>query len=234
MATQKPVVIFAHSENPPLTKLIPTLERIGHKPVVFRTPFMEFPDMELEDIHGVIVMGAPISIYQWPDIDWLRKELVWVEKAVKRGLPVFGICFGCQMLAHITGGEVKKGDKGFEFGFSKQEQLIKDDPIFGTDMNGCQVFQAHGDTYVLPEQAVQYGEGELYHQQAAKFGDKLYGVQFHPEVCRETITRWYKSREERGRNTPEDPSLEKMLQTAEDNLPCIHNWLEKFLSRLFA
>lgn len=233
-AEQNPVIILAHSENPPLTKLLPTLERIGHKAQVYRTPFGEEPALPFEKIHGVIIMGGPVSIYQWPDLGWLRREMVWVEKALKANLPIFGICLGCQMLAHLTGGSVQKGDKGFSFGFSGKTLLVEDDPVFGDEIKNCRVFQAHGDTYVLPAAARQYVTGNHYTQQAAHFGNKVYGVQFHPEVCVETITRWHKSRIERGRMTADDLPLPQLLAEAEQQLPCVHHWLEKFLARLFA
>ncbi len=227
------IIIAAHSENPPLAKLLPTLKTVGCAPRVVRTVFGE-PLPEMDETCGVVVLGAPAGIYQHGELNWLKKEIRWVEQVMAAGKPVFGICLGCQMLAHIHGGEVKKGDKGREFGFTTLHLETAADPLFGAELEGAHVFQAHGDTYSLPKTAQQLASGAVYHQQAAKFAENQYGVQFHPEMTEEVIARWYQSNLDRGREFPPGtPDMAGMLLHARRHLPQVHGWLERLLRDLF-
>ena len=55
----------------------------------------------------VVVLGATFSVYSGgPNADWIAEELAWLRQADEAGVPVFGICFGAQLLAAGFGGRV--------------------------------------------------------------------------------------------------------------------------------
>jgi GMP synthase (glutamine-hydrolysing) len=195
------------------------------------------PIADFDLIDGVIILGGPLGMYQAKDVEWLRQERAWVEKFLNTGKPVFGICLGCQMLAEIYGGTVRKGDKGFNFGFQNVDVIEQKDPIFGAELAGKPVFQAHGDTYSLPTGATRLVAGPTYAEQGAKFGEKVYGVQFHPEIDVPTVSRWHEGTlmMDFGQHAMARlQDLAGLQEEAAELLPDLNCWLHKFLSRLFA
>jgi len=124
---------------------------------------------------GIILSGGPYSVYE-KNAPYLNKEIL------KLGVPVLGICYGMQILAKFLGGEVRKAKKQ-EYG--KTLMYIDDHKsLFFSLPAKIVVWMSHGDYVVkLPPEAVS-----LSHTQNLKFASfflpsqKIYGVQFHPEV----------------------------------------------------
>src|SRR5215203_5835310 len=86
---------------------------------------------------GLILSGGPSSVY--------AKDAPLPDKAIfKLGVPVLGICFGIQVLAHFMGGKVEKGEKR-EYG--KGTLRVKDSfcPLFANLPESLQVWNSHGD-----------------------------------------------------------------------------------------
>lgn len=232
--TQKHILILAHSENPPLKALLPILDTLGHAHTITRMPFGEVPP-EPATVDGLIILGAPASVHQADTLNWIQAEMDWVKSYMALKRPIFGICFGCQMMAELLGGKCFAGDNGREFSYV-DISLVKDDALFdAATLAKLPVFQAHGDTYSLPEGATHLLAGEIYAQQGAKFADNWYGVQFHPEISAEVAGRWHRFALENGRWFGDDfPTLEEHMALTEKNQKPIHAWLEGFLGRLFA
>ncbi len=124
---------------------------------------------------GIILSGGPSSVYEEnsPQVDRTLFEL---------GIPILGICYGLQLIAHKLGGEVDR--------FAKREygkavlKVIKDDDLFqGLDSNSV-VWMSHGDALVkAPPDFEIIGVTENSPICAIRNKEKkIYGVQFHPEV----------------------------------------------------
>jgi GMP synthase (glutamine-hydrolysing) len=124
---------------------------------------------------GIILSGGPASV--------LEKGSPRPDKAIyKLGIPILGICYGHQVMAHMLGGKVTKG-KHREFG--KENLVIKNKSgVFQTLSSKEIVWFSHGDQVsVLPKGFKQTAStaGCKY----AAFADaksNFYGIQFHPEV----------------------------------------------------
>ena len=139
-------------------------------------PYNKFPADD-KDVIGVILSGSPLSVYAenafHPDLT-----------AILGHYPVLGICYGAQLMAHMTqGGRVEPvGTR--EYGRANLEWMEDGNPLFKGFTQGSQVWMSHGDTIVdLPQtfrkiastQTVQYAAYQVE-------GQKTWGVQFHPEV----------------------------------------------------
>ncbi len=129
---------------------------------------------------ALVITGSAANV---PDREpWMRATEGYLREVVSLGVPVFGICFGHQILAQALGGEVTRNPRGREIGTRKIERL-EDDPIF----EGLpQVFEAnvtHVDTVArLPLGAKALAKNDLDDHHAIRFTETCYGVQFHPEL----------------------------------------------------
>ncbi|AUZ05223.1 glutamine-hydrolyzing GMP synthase [Vitreoscilla sp. C1] len=138
-------------------------------------------DMSLEDIKafnpsGIILSGGPNSVYE--------SDYQADTGLLELGVPVLGICYGMQWMAHVMGGEVSAGNQR-EFGYAKvnvaASPLLAD--LADAD-NTMEVWMSHGDKVSrLPENFEIVGHTPscpvAIMQNTAK---NFYGVQFHPEV----------------------------------------------------
>ncbi len=135
----------------------------------------ETPAVALASARGVIISGGPSSVYDTgsPLID---------PALLRAGTPVLGICYGQQLMAHLLGGQVEKGERG-EYGFA-QLDLGLDDPLFRGIAGPQQVWMSHRDLVVSPPPGFQVLASTPTCRIAAMSAPdrRLYGVQFHPEV----------------------------------------------------
>jgi GMP synthase (glutamine-hydrolysing) len=136
----------------------------------------ETPASELAGRKGVIISGGPSSVYDpgSPTID---------PRLLNSGIPVLGICYGQQLMAHILGGRVQKGDRG-EYGFA-QFDLQRADGLFKGVEGRQQVWMSHRDAVQsAPEGFDVLGSTATCTVAAmASPARGLYAVQFHPEVA---------------------------------------------------
>ena len=124
---------------------------------------------------GVILSGGPASVYD----DDAPLAPSWV---FDKGLPVLGICYGMQVIAHQLGGTVASSQKR-EYGHSVVYQDTKSDPLFSEISQSMPVWMSHGDKInQLPPgfKSIGYSDNSPV---AVFVGDEArYGIQFHPEV----------------------------------------------------
>lgn len=162
----------------------------------------------LPDIHScshLVILGGPMAVYEMDRIPYLRDEVRLIEKAVRAGIPVLGICLGSQLLAHVLGARVYPGGTQ-EVGWDEvtlTEQGMEDrcmQHLAVKDQRRAQVFQWHGDTFDLPHGAVRLASSDRYPDQAFRYGDSVYALQFHIEVTPGIVHSWLKH--ERGVDLP--------------------------------
>lgn len=139
-----------------------------------------FPEPNEFDL--IIPMGAPESVRD-TSVEWIPRELDLLARAVAEEVPVFGICFGAQMLSCALGGEVYPADRpevGWRSVASLDETLVTS-PIW---------FELHFDGFTLPPGASELARNEAG-LQGFTFGPHL-GVQFHPEVTPQILQLWFR------------------------------------------
>ncbi len=145
----------------------------------------ETPACELASARGIVISGGPSSVYDpgSPTVD---------PAIFSCGVPVFGICYGQQLMAHLLGGEVRKGERG-EYGMATLEMDPVSDALFEGLGGRQQVWMSHRDAVAgLPEGFSTAGRTATCAIAAmAAPGKKLYAVQFHPEVVHTERGREY-------------------------------------------
>src|SRR5690348_135821 len=135
------------------------------------------------DFDAIVAMGGPMGAYDEADHPWLVDEKRLIREAVLAGRPFFGACLGVQLLASALGARVYAGpvpEVGvLEVGLTPEGAA---DPLFAGLPGRLRALQWHGDTFDLPDGAVRLLESGAYENQAFRWGDVAYGVQFHLEV----------------------------------------------------
>jgi GMP synthase-like glutamine amidotransferase len=128
----------------------------------------------------IVSLGSECSVRD-EHLPWIARELELVRDAVAADVPVLGICFGSQLLAHALGGEVSRSPRP-EIGWldvhTDSPDLISAGPWL----------QWHFDTFSSPPGSLQLAHSEAG-PQAFTYGRSL-GVQFHPEIDLEIMSTW--------------------------------------------
>ena len=135
-----------------------------------------------EAFAGVVVTGSGAMVTDRED--WSEATAAWLREAAGAGLPVFGICYGHQLLAHALGGGVGDNPAGREMGTVEVELLppAAQDPLLGALPARFPVQVTHLQSVLrLPEGAVPLARSALDPCQAFRWGVAAWGVQFHPE-----------------------------------------------------
>jgi GMP synthase (glutamine-hydrolysing) len=124
---------------------------------------------------GVILSGGPASVYE-PNAP-LAPSYIFEKK-----LPVLGICYGMQLIAHQLGGRVTKGTTR-EYGHAVLHKSDTDSPLFADLPPSTTVWMSHGDKIEEMPQGF-HSLAQTENSPIAVMGnDKgVFGLQFHPEV----------------------------------------------------
>ncbi len=138
-------------------------------------PYNKFPADD-PDVIGVILSGSPFSVH---DPDAFQVDL---SQFVGR-VPVLGICYGAQYVAHSGGGRVEPADSR-EYGRAHLTQVDTGNPLFAGFEANSQVWMSHGDTITALPEGCHTIASTADVRYAAYASDRvpLWAVQFHPEV----------------------------------------------------
>jgi GMP synthase (glutamine-hydrolysing) len=149
----------------------------------------DLPDWHEVDL--VVAMGGPMSVHDEAEHPWLAGEKEWIAAAVRAGVPYFGVCLGAQLLAASLGAPVHTGAAP-EVGVLPVAvaAAAERDPVLGVLGGEFTALQWHGDTFGIPAGAVHLARSKAYPNQAFRFGETAYAVQFHVEVTGEMLAEW--------------------------------------------
>ena len=143
--------------------------------------------LDLGDHDGMIVMGGPQSANDQE----MAGELHFIQQALDTKTPVLGICLGAQLIAKALGAHVYRNPEK-EIGWAPVylTDAGGSDPVFGRLPSPSMFFHWHSETFMLPPGAVSLAYSDKCRQQAFRFHDAVYGIQFHPEITPEMIVDW--------------------------------------------
>ncbi len=142
-------------------------------------PFNHYPEID-SSVKGVVLSGSPFSVR---DENAPRPDL----SKIKGKLPVLGICYGAQYMAHFFGGEVAPSNSR-EYGRANLGFMDHSCKLFKGMNLHTQVWMSHGDTITrLPKNFKVVASTEDVNYASFKIDDEeTYAIQFHPEVYHTT------------------------------------------------
>ncbi len=140
------------------------------------------PMPKASDYAGVLITGSGAMVTE--RADWSERTAAWLRDAATAGQPIFGICYGHQLLAHALGGTVDYNPRGREMGTVPLALLpdSADDPLFSGLPATIHAHTTHLQTVLAPPpQARVLATSGRDDCQAFRWGAAAWGVQFHPE-----------------------------------------------------
>jgi len=201
------------------------LESMGYR-LEIRAPILGdgLPE-RFEDYAGVLVFGGPMSVND--NEAYLHQEIKWIRQAVAVGLPYLGICLGAQLLAKALGATVEPHGKAVEeIGYY---------PIYATEAgrshfpDQMMIYQWHKEGFGLPDGAALLATGKDFPHQAFRWGDRAYGLQFHPEMTAEMVDTWSTNGADLI-GAPGTQDKQQQIDKHHQHSQRVDRWLETFLN----
>jgi GMP synthase-like glutamine amidotransferase len=143
---------------------------------------------DIEHADALILLGGSMSAND--NLSFIQREIGHVQAAIQSSKPLLGICLGAQVIAKALGSKVYSNGKK-EIGWAPVmfTSAAQNDALFhGHDSEV--IFHWHGETFDLPEGAELLASSAACRHQAFRFGDRVYGLQFHLEVTPQMISQW--------------------------------------------
>lgn len=185
------LLICQHVPYELLGTLNPLLKKEG-----FRIKYVNFgrhPHLKpsMDDYDGLIVLGGPMNCDEIEKYPNLSTEIGLITRAIETKKPVLGICLGAQLIARALKASVAPHtEKEIGWYSLALTQAGQKDPLLSHLSQVPAVFQWHGDTFEIPEGAVHLATSPSCKNQAFKYLETTYALQFHLEVDEAMIRRW--------------------------------------------
>jgi GMP synthase (glutamine-hydrolysing) len=144
----------------------------------------------LDDYGAVIIFGGAMHADQDDRHPWLREENMFLQRLFDLGTPMFGVCLGAQLLAKASHAPVFPVGEP-EIGWHQVEltEAGADDPVLGGLPERFDAFQWHYYGHGVPAGADELARSRVC-TQAFRLGERVWGVQFHPEVTLAQVEQW--------------------------------------------
>lgn len=223
------VLVVLHQARSTPGRIGERLQRRGYRLDVRRPALGEDLPQALDRHCGVVVFGGPMSANDAHD--FLRAEMVLLERALAGGVPALGICLGAQLMARALGARVDGHQDGIcEIGYYPLEATPAGAALMPWPR---QVYHWHSEGFDLPEGAELLATGRTFPNQAFRYGASGFGLQFHPEVTREMMAAWTERGAHRLANPGAQPAAAHLSGfDRHDGDVC--RWLDAFLDTWLA
>lgn len=144
---------------------------------------------DMKGAGGLIVMGGAETAYKLDRHPYLRDEIRLIENALAEGKPILGLCLGSQLLAAALGSNVRRALQR-EIGWYPVHlnESAGDDRLMRGLPPEFMAAHWHSDTFDLPAGATALASSEITENQAFRYGENAYGIQFHAEMTREILS----------------------------------------------
>lgn len=217
----KQVVVLQHAECEAPGLIAQAIEESGGTLKPVHTFAGETVPEEMGDASGLVIMGGPMGVYEHERYPFIRKELLLIEDALRRGKPLLGVCLGSQLLASTLGSQVTKG-KQKEIGWHrvKLASAAQDDTLWRGAEREFMACHWHGDVFDLPTGATALASSALTPCQAFRYGAAAYGILFHMEFTSDILNGMTSAFKDELKE--EDLDGDSILRESQTYLPALH------------
>lgn len=187
--TERPrekVLVVLHQERSSAGRVGHQLVEAGFDLDIRRPPLGDHLPETLDHHAGAVVFGGPMSANDGDE--FVCRETEWLKVPLGENRPFLGICLGAQMLVNHLGGKVEGHGEGLvEIGWY---------PLKATEAGEAlmrwpeMVYQFHREGFSLPKDATLLATAETYPNQAFRYGENAWGIQFHAELTQMMMQRW--------------------------------------------
>ena len=182
----------------------------------------ESPDL----YDAFIVSGSAKGVY---DSDpWIADLTTFIKKIDQARKKMVGICFGHQIIAHTLGGHAEKSEKGWGVGL-REFQITGQKPWMEPALDRCALYFIHQDQVMeLPPGAETLGGNDFCPNAIYTIGERVLGIQGHPEFPRDFVAYVIQERKERFGAQLHDEALNS-LDNGEPDAKIVGQWIIHFL-----
>jgi GMP synthase-like glutamine amidotransferase len=168
---------------------------------------------DTSDLEGLVIMGGSMNADDIGHYPFLLPEGQLIEKVISENKPILGVCLGSQLIAKALGARVypnAKREVGWHPITATPEGHL--DPVFSTLPDSVSVLHWHGDTFDLPDGAVHLARSARCENQAFRWGESVYALQFHVEATPSMVIDWCASPEARSYVKGGGETVEKIIK----------------------
>ncbi|KXF79329.1 glutamine amidotransferase [Paramesorhizobium deserti] len=223
------ILIVLHQEHSSPGRVGHLLQAAGFHLDIRRPPLGDRLPETLEEHAGAVIFGGPMSAND-PE-EFVKHETEWLAVPLREEKPFLGICLGAQMLANHLGASVAPHPEGqVEIGWY---------PLRATEDGRAlmeqwpqMVYHFHREGFELPRSATLLATGDVYPNQAFRYGSHAWGLQFHAELTQVMMHRWVV----RGAHRFALTGAQQGRMHLEGRLihdAALRAWLVAFLTRIF-
>ena len=177
---------------------------------------------------GVLLSGSGAMVTD--RADWSERTADWLRTAHQRGLPMLGICYGHQLIAHALGGRVDWHPQGREMGTVEVQlhDAARADPLFTGMPERFPAQTSHMQSVLEPPPgAVLLARSAHDGCKAFRLGERSWGLQFHPEFSASHMRGYIDARRQALRDEGRDPYA---MQQAVRPAPQARRVLRRFVA----
>ena len=171
-----------------------------------------------ESLAGIVITGSASMVSARED--WSEDTAKWLAMAVQKGIPVLGVCYGHQLIAHALGGHVGANPAGRQIGTVTTYliDIYKEDHLFGHLPQTFASQSSHSEVVLeLPPGARRLATSPLDDNFAIRYAENVWGVQFHPDFSKAVMSEYIRYRSDAIREEGLNPEqlLENITDTKE-------------------
>ena len=142
-----------------------------------------------------LITGGKYSVFE--DLDWQHKLFDFIQQIYNKNIPLLGICYGHQAIAHVLGGHVERFDNGWGAGVTSVNVI--DHPTWLQPMaEKIYLLAMHQDQVTkMPTEATRFLDSHFCHTSGFYIEDRVLAIQQHPEFTTEHCRNLIVKRKER-------------------------------------
>lgn len=165
------------------------LEAAGYQVKYLEAGMMDVSQLEPLAPDLLIILGGPIGANDEAEYPFVLDELAIIKTRLSNDAPTLGICLGAQLMARALGARVYPG-KQKEIGWAPVQLNNAGKQSVLRHLENTPVLHWHGDTFDVPEGAVNLAATDITAHQAFIWKKNGLALQFHPEVTTQGMERW--------------------------------------------